>query len=300
MCAFLNTTDGGTLYLGVNDLGYVKGIDDEIKYLQSITYGNYNGVDGYMRYITDQAKEFFDIDVVANIKMHPMYDNKVIALEIAPYELGIVKLEDVAYLRVNAESLAVNESAIQRISVRKNLGGTKKNSTVEELSKAIRSKQCVVLRNYQSSNSNSVCDRKVEVFDFTENGRSIWCYDLDNNEVRLFNIARIGYVEMTKQVWSHQAMHKPGPIDIFNMTGSTPVDVCLRLNLRAKNLLLEEFPRSKEFISKERDNSWLLTTQVYNVAGVARFYMGLANSIQIVNAPELKAYVQEYIKSNLM
>lgn len=300
VCAFLNTTDGGTLYLGVNDLGYVKGIDDEIKYLQSITYGNYNGVDGYMRYITDQAKEFFDIDVVANIKMHPMYDNKVIALEIAPYELGIVKLEDVAYLRVNAESLAVNESAIQRISVRKNLGGTKKNSTVEELSKAIRSKQCVVLRNYQSSNSNSVCDRKVEVFDFTENGRSIWCYDLDNNEVRLFNIARIGYVEMTKQVWSHQAMHKPGPIDIFNMTGSTPVDVCLRLNLRAKNLLLEEFPRSKEFISKERDNSWLLTTQVYNVAGVARFYMGLANSIQIVNAPELKAYVKEYIKSNLM
>lgn len=299
VCAFLNTTDGGTLYLGVNDLGYVQGIDSEIQHLQGITYGNYKGVDGYMRYITDQAKEYFDIDVVANIKMHPMYDNKVVALEIAPYELGIVKLKEVAYLRVNAESVAVNEATIQRISVRKNLGGMKKNSTVEELSKAIRSKQCVVLRNYQSSNSNSVSDRRVEVFDFTENGRSIWCYDLDNREVRLFNIARIGYVEVTKQEWMHQAMHKPGPVDVFNMTGSKAVDVCLRLNLRAKNLLLEEYPRSKEFITKERDNSWLFNAQVYNVAGVARFYIGLANSIQIVNAPELKAYVQEYIKQHL-
>lgn len=299
VCAFLNTTDGGTLYLGVNDLGYVQGVDDDIKYLQTITYGNYKGVDGYMRYITDQAKEYFDIDVVANIKMHPMYENKVIALEIAPYEFGIVKLEDVAYLRVNSESLPVNESTSQRISARKNLSGTKKNSTVEELSKAIRSKQCVVLRNYQSSNSNNVRDRRVEVFDFTENGGSVWCYDLDNDDIRLFNIARIGYVEVTKQAWTHQNKHKPGPIDIFNMTGSTPISICLRLNLRAKNLLVEEYPRSKEFITKERDNSWLLTTTVYNVAGVARFYMGLANSIQIVSAPELKTYVAEYCKQYL-
>ena len=59
ICAFLNTTDGGTLYMGVNDLGYVQGINSEISHLQSITYSNYKGIDGYMRYITDQAKIFF-------------------------------------------------------------------------------------------------------------------------------------------------------------------------------------------------------------------------------------------------
>ena len=118
VCAFLNTTEGGTLYLGVNDLGYVHGIDEEIAYLQKISYGNYKGVDGYMRYITDRAKTYFNIDVVVNIKTRPMYDNKVVALEITPYEYGIVKLDGQAYLRVNGESVAINEAAVQRMEQR--------------------------------------------------------------------------------------------------------------------------------------------------------------------------------------
>jgi hypothetical protein len=119
--------------------------------------------------------------------------------------------------------------------------------------------------------------------------------------VRLFNIARIGYVEATKQPWANQDKHKCGNIDIFNMTGNKDIDVCLRLNLRAKNLLIEEYPRAKDCIVKEcNDNSWLLTTQVYNIAGVARFYMGLANSIQIVSAPELKEYVKEFCNNYLV
>ena len=84
------------------------------------------------------------------------------------------------------------------------------------------------------------------------------------------------------------------------MTGSAAFDICLRLNLRAKNLLIEEFPRSKEYIVKENNNSWLLTVKVYNIAGVARFYMGLANSIQIVSAPELKEYVKEFCSNHLV
>jgi predicted DNA-binding transcriptional regulator YafY len=157
----------------------------------------------------------------------------------------------------------------------------------------------VILHNYQSSNSGNIRDRKVEVFDFTDNGASIWCYDLEKKDVRLFNIARIGYVEVTKQLWANQDKHKCGNIDIFNMTGSASIDVCLRLNLRAKNLLIEEFPRSKDYVVKENNNSWLLTTKVYNIAGVARFYIGLANSIQIVSSPELTEYIKEYCKTYL-
>lgn len=300
VCAFLNTTEGGTLYLGVNDLGYVQGIENDVTYVQTITYSSYTGLDGYMRYITDLAKKYFDIDVVANIKTRPMYDNNVVALEISPYEYGIVKLDGIAYLRVNAESVAINDATIQRISSRKKLTTITKNTVTEELSKAIRSQHCVILHNYQSSNSGNIRDRKVEVFDFTDNGASIWCYDLEKSAVRLFNIARIGYVEVTKQSWTNQDKHKCGNIDIFKMTGSTAFDICLRLNLRAKNLLIEEFPASAAYIVKEDSNSWILTTQVYNIAGVARFYMGLANCIEILNAPELKEYVREFCSSHLM
>ena len=83
------------------------------------------------------------------------------------------------------------------------------------------------------------------------------------------------------------------------MTGSSSYSICLRLNLRAKNLLLEEFPRAKEHISNEGKNSWLLNTDVYNLAGVARFYIGLANSIEIINAPELVEYIKSYCKAYL-
>jgi predicted DNA-binding transcriptional regulator YafY len=220
-------------------------------------------------------------------------------MEIAPYDFGIVKLDNTAYLRVNAESVAINDATIQRISSRKKLPTVSKNSTVEALSKAIRAQQCVILHNYQSSNSGSIRNRQVEVFDFTDNGASIWCYDLDKKDIRLFNISRIGYVEVTNRAWANREKHKCGQIDIFNMTGSAVIDVCLRLNLRAKNLLVEEFPRAKEHISNEGKNSWLLTTDVYNLAGVARFYIGLANSIEIVNASELVEYVKSYCKTYL-
>ena len=299
VCAFLNTTEGGTLYLGVNDLGYVQGIDAEIAYLQKITYGNYKGIDGYMRYITDRAKAYFDIDVVVNIKTRPMYDNNVVALEIAPYEYGIVKLENQAYLRVNGESVAINEAAIQRMEQRKKSSKIKRDTKIESLSKAIHNKLCVVLHNYQSSNSGKIGDRLVEVFDFTDNSASIWCYDLEKSDIRLFNIARIGSVEITQTPWSNQDKHKCGNIDIFNMTGNERISICLRMNLRAKNLLIEEYPLAKEHISKEDNNSWLLSTEVYNIAGVARFYIGLAGSIEIVNAPELVTYVREYRRAHL-
>lgn len=299
VCAFLNTSDGGTLYLGVNDLGYVQGINDDITKMERTVYGCYKGIDGYMRYITDQAKKYFDIDAVANIKMHPMYDNKVIALEIAPYEFGVVTLNGTAYLRVNAESVAINEAAIQRITSKKKLTTIKKDTVIENLSTAIREQRCATLHQYQSSNSGDIRDRKVEVFDFTENGASVWCYDLEKRAVRLFNIARIGRVSVSKQPWENQDKHKRGNIDIFNMTGDTSIEICLRLDLRAKNLLLEEYPRSKEYITKESGESWLLNTCVHNLAGVARFYMGLAHSIDIVNAPELKKLVSDYSKKYL-
>ena len=300
VCAFLNTSDGGTLYLGVNDLGYVQGINDDITTMERTAYGNYKGIDGYMRYITDHAKKYFDIDAVANIKMRPMYDNKVIALEITPYEFGVVTLNGIAYLRVNAESVAINEAAIQRITSKKKLTTIKKDTVIENLSTAIREQRCATLHQYQSSNSGNIRDRKVEVFDFTDNGTSVWCYDLEKCAVRLFNIARIGRVTVLNQEWANQDKHERGNIDIFNMTGSTSYDICLRLNLRAKNLLLEEYPRSKDYITKEKGESWLLNTSVYNLAGVARFYMGLANSIDIINAPELKKYVTEYCQAYLI
>ncbi len=77
--------------------------------------------------------------------------------------------------------------------------------------------------------------------------------------------------------------------------------VSLQLDLMAKNLLIEEFPSAKDFIKPHKgdDNIWYFDTDVYKIEGVARFYIGLANHIKILNAPELEKFVASFVKDNL-
>lgn len=90
-------------------------------------------------------------------------------------------------------------------------------------------------------------------------------------------------------------------VDIFHMTGPKPIHVSLQLDLMAKNLLVEEYPRAKDMVSAHKgdDNIWYLNTEVYALEGVARFYVGLANHIKVLNAPELVAYVKDYTQKYL-
>ena len=77
--------------------------------------------------------------------------------------------------------------------------------------------------------------------------------------------------------------------------------VSLQLDLMAKNLLVEKFPSAKEFIKplKGDDNIWYFDTDVYQIEGLARFYIGLANHIKILNAPELEKFIASFVKDNL-
>ena len=109
-CAFLNSKVGGTLYLGVDDLGYIKGVDSDIAYMEKTAYGSYKGIDGYIRYITDEAKRHFDISMMTNIRINAMYDGKVVAITVQPYEYDIVKIKDDAYIRINSETIRMSES----------------------------------------------------------------------------------------------------------------------------------------------------------------------------------------------
>ena len=305
ICAFLNTQEGGTLYLGVNDSGYVKGIEPDLKHLNSIIpgYGN-QGVDGFCRYITDELTKFFDIDVVERIKIDSLYNNNVIAIKVQPYEFGVVTLQDKTYLRVNSESrdISSNANAIKHIEQRKlQLIQNKDEDTQKmrelksKITKAQKSKKQAILHNYCSSNSGSNKNRNVEIFEYEQDHQSIWCFDIDNKEVRLFKLSRIGDISITEKPWQHEKLHNKLNIDIFHMTGNKPIDISLRLNLRAKNLLIEEYPESKDDLTPEKNsNTWLLNTTIYSIIGLARFYMGLINDIEIITAPGLKEYIQNF------
>lgn len=109
LCGFLNTEEGGTLYLGVTDLGYVCGFDGDMAHLKL------QQLDSYIRFIQDEAGRFFENDVLNQFEMKPMYDDKVLAIKVKPYEDGVVEFDGKAFIRINNETRAMNDRLKQQI-----------------------------------------------------------------------------------------------------------------------------------------------------------------------------------------
>lgn len=172
-------------------------------------------------------------------------------------------------------------------------------ATVHSLIEAIENRQTVILQNYRSAHGSAVRNRTVEPFAFTTNYVQTWCYDTESNSCKLFKISRIGSVEILDQEWQYADKHQKGFIDIFRMTSSSDkkLHIKLSLGLLARNLLVEEYPLSEQYLTKEEDSErWILDVDVANYAGVTRFVVGLMDDIKIIDSPELEAYIAKYIE----
>jgi hypothetical protein len=297
ICAFLNSTTGGTLYLGVNDQGYVVGIDNDMQYLKMQT------IDSYMRYVQDIAKKYFGVDTLPYLRIEALYENTVVGIHVEPHPYRVVELNGTAYLRVNAESRIMPEEMRQELIDRKVFTNKDRAAAVSRLQHACTQKRCVILHQYASNNGGTVSDRHVEAYDIKPDDGLVVCYDIDKNGVRIFSINRIGYVEiLDNEPWRNTASHKVVIVDVFHMNGDTTTRISLQLDLMAKNLLVEEYPRAKEFITghKGDENIWYFTTDVCRMEGIGRFYIGLAEHIRILEGDELKKYASEYANKFLM
>lgn len=117
VCAFLNSTSGGTLYIGVTDQGYVKGLETDMRFL------HLTELDTYVRYhIQDPAIRLLGAEAVSScVKFEPMYEGNVVAVRVEPYQYGIVELEGKAYLRVGAESREMNDTVRRQVMDRKGI-----------------------------------------------------------------------------------------------------------------------------------------------------------------------------------
>ena len=168
---------------------------------------------------------------------------------------------------------------------------------VQLLAEAMKGRMAAVLCNYESGNSHTVRDRIVEPFAFTTNYIDVWAYDLEDGRNKKFKLSRIEDVEVTDEPWKAENLHSRQMEDVFRMSGSDPVRVRLSLSVRAKNLLAEEYPLAERDVKKSGDR-WMLDTQICNFAGICRFYMGLAEEIEIIESPEFLEYVRDYVKRN--
>ncbi len=170
---------------------------------------------------------------------------------------------------------------------------------VHNLICAINEKKQIILRSYRSANSQIVRDRLVEVFAFTNNFISVWAFDLESRTNKLFKTTRISSIEITNKDFLYEADHHKNPIDVFRISTKEKINIKFKLNLRAYNLLLEEYPLSEEYIETQTDKTYLFNGWVCGFEGIGRFILGLANDVEIVNPPELRNYVKEKAKKIL-
>jgi predicted DNA-binding transcriptional regulator YafY len=128
------------------------------------------------------------------------------------------------------------------------------------------------------------------------NYEQVWCYCLEEQEVKLFRVSRMGAVEILPEPWQHEEAHLAGYIDIFRMHSSEKLPLKLKMGLRSTSLLMEEFPLASKQLIRISDKEWLLETEVCSYEGVGRFVLGLLEDIEIIDSPDFVQYIAAQIK----
>ena len=159
----------------------------------------------------------------------------------------------------------------------------------------MREKKAVRLLRYESGHSGQIRDRHVEPFGFTTNFIDVWAFDLEDGRNKIFKISRMEEVQVLEdEAWTREAEHERLGMDVFRMAGREEFRVRLRLSMKAKNLLTEEYPLAERDLTQDADGSWILDTGICAVAGVGRFVSGLAGEIQILDGEPLRDYLRNY------
>lgn len=281
---------GNRLY-SVNELAGKYGTSERTIYRYLDTFREaglvMDGHDGQFR-IDKQSSEFKEISELLHFS------------EEEAYILGkaIHAIDDTSVIKANLVKKLYSLYDFKRVAdtvVKKEHA-----ENVHRLLEAITTKRQVRLVNYQSASSNAIGDRLVEPFDFTTNYISVWCYEPASGQTKLFKTSRVGKVEISDQPWQHQPLHDAGFIDVFRISSSERIAVQLKLTLRAKSLLEEEYPLAEKHIAPLPNGGYLFDGPVCAFDGVARFAMGLCNEVEIVAPEALKVFVRERLRGAMI
>lgn len=183
-------------------------------------------------------------------------------------------------------------------SVTEIIGNKVAGENIMRLRQAIDEKKQVTLVGYESGNTMSITDRLVEPIKFSTNYTDVYAYEVSTGITKVFKISRISQVEVSLTDWQHEGKHEIIETDCFRMAGKQDIPVTLKMTLKAKNLLIEEYPLSSKYISYD-GKSWWFKGNVKDLAGVGRFVIGLADQMNIIDSPSLVKHLKRFIDTNL-
>ena len=183
-------------------------------------------------------------------------------------------------------------------SVTEIIGNKITGENIMRLRQAIDEKKQVTLIRYESGNTMSISDRLVEPIKFSSNYRDVYAYEVSTGITKVFKISRISLVDVSLADWQHEDKHEKIETDCFRMAGKEDIPVTLKMTLKAKNLLIEEYPLASKYISYDGKN-WWFRGNVKDLAGVGRFVIGLADQIELIESVELHRFIIEFMERQL-
>ena len=172
-----------------------------------------------------------------------------------------------------------------------------KSAIVMALRKACKEKKQILLINYSSGNSQTVKNRLVEPYEFNDDFNLVWAYEPAIRQNRQFKVCRIEDIRDTPLAWEHESSHRSKPVDIFRNSGDLSKEVEFKLNLKARNLLIEEYPLSERFMTRIGANQFVFKATIAKYEGPGRFVLGLMDDIEVVGDIEFLEYLNKKLGS---
>ncbi len=332
VCGFLNA-DGGIVYVGVNDdgdpiLAKDAGLNADMVWLQGM-YKTLNRqriqqlghpvcevktLDSYVQFLNSEKELYFNESLQGNIRIEVTEDVDAIRITVAPSEYEIAYLYPdktrtggKAYVRNGNRTIEMSPGQIaQRLRELKKID--KEIDFVVQIQEAIHEQGKLLFKGYSSGNSGEVQDRRVVPICLFYNDENVYCYDLASHMNKQFRLHRISAIERLEGKFPMEQTKAKQP-DVFRWLdegdGQQKYHIKLRLAAAARNYLLEEYscaerlPAEEFYPDPEKNNKWILDTHLNGLAAVRRFYLGLADKIEILETEDseaLKEDIAEYVR----
>ena len=171
---------------------------------------------------------------------------------------------------------------------------------VEQISVAIIERKQLLIKGYNSANSQSVSDRLVEPTCFTDNYDAVSAFELNTQLNKYFNIERITSVEVLETPIKYEIQHQFHKPDIFGFQGkSIDKEIEIEMSMRAYLLLKEEYPMSAAYIKlMPNSGKYYFKANVQSFKAPSRFVMGFLEDIQVIGSIEFKRYIQRIVNKS--
>ena len=258
-----------------------------ISYLEQKPSKSIQSIAGILETTERTAYRYLDLIRDCGFNVHKDNYNRYFIESGAPSGL-LFTSEEAAFLKqlvltVGSEN-KLKDSILSKIYIGSDLKivashllNAKNGRIVERLAEAIALKEQVYLKKYQSINSETISDRLVEPFGFTENYRSLMAFEIASQKNKTYHIDRIASIEFANKPFQHVDLHIIQKLDAFGFSESDEKFLIEKeLTLKEYLLLKNEYPLTTPFIKYiPKNDNYLLKIEVNNLEPFERFLRGL-------------------------